>query len=91
MPDGEALSGWLIARLVGQPLDIRRRRPAPQSLDHRRDRRFLSRDQRLDATVLPVAYPTADAQRVGLLLGPSAEEDALDTSGNRHTPGSRHH
>ena len=43
---------------------------------------FLAFEMGLDGAVWAIADPAVDAQPFGLLLGPGAEEDALDPAGD---------
>lgn len=46
---------------------------------------------RFDATVRTVAHPAGDAQLVGLLLCPRAEEDTLDAARNANVTADASH
>ena len=74
------------------PANHRRGRAVAKPLNQLLNRGFFARQMCFDASVGAISDPSRDAELIGLLLCPCAEEDPLNAAGNANvTADASHH
>jgi hypothetical protein len=92
MPHFKSIAGLRIGVGYIDTADYCRGRPIAKPRNQPIDRSFFASQMRFHASVRAVAHPAPNAELIGLLLRPGAEEDPLNPTGHEDmAANARHH